>query len=155
MNTRWINHLLSRFGPRKEGETPFPGPTALMSRAEKIELEALLEVSFLSFFAEHGGRAFMDPGWAVSLSAAHGPKITRDPPDVDQLARVEFQGMLSIRSLQTTDLPHIAVARSMLPNLATEATHELALQVNRTAARLSAAAAAMAAPKSEQIRRED
>jgi hypothetical protein len=153
MNTHWFRQLLSRLGPRPPEGATAPEAKALMSRTEKIELEALLEKDLASFHAEHGGRAFLEPGWAITLSAAHGPRVTRDPPEDGQLARIEFQELLSIRSLLTTELPHIAVTHNMLPNLATEATHELALQVNRAAADQRGTPESLGAPKSERVRR--
>lgn len=124
-----------------------------MSQSEKAELEAIVEKQLHAFYAANGGHSLVEPGWAVSLSAEGGPRITRDPPEQDQLARIEFQSLLSIRSLLATELPHISVSRNMLPNLATEVTRELAHQVNRMAAEMSGNAAKEPLAGSEQIRR--
>lgn len=151
MNIRWIDRVISHFARRPPKSSPDPG--RLMSQSEKAELEAIIEKQLQAFYAEHGGHPLVEPGWAVSLSAEGGPRITREPPEQDQLARIEFQSLLSIRSLLATELPHITVSRNMLPNLATEVTRELAHQVNRMAAEISGNTAETRLPGSEQVRR--
>ena len=129
--TRLRNRLINRT-PHNEA-----APVGLMSRNEKVELEGLLEEKLVAFYDRHGGGRFLEPGWAIFLSAQGGPIISCEPPDATVLARIEFQHLLSIRSLIAIEQPMLMVSRSMLQNLATEATHELALQVNKMAAELS------------------
>ena len=129
-----------------------------MSLTEKIELEGLLEQRLQAFHAAHGGGKFLDPGWAITLTAEHGPRISHDPPATGELARIEFHALLSIRSLLAMEHPELTVTRNMLPNLATEATHQLALQINQIAAAFTSSPASdtdatFAVPPSTQTRR--
>lgn len=126
-----------------------------MSREEKAELEAQLEEQFQVFYAEHGSRSFLEPDWAIILTAKHGLQITRGLAESEELARVAFQSLLSIRSLLAIGLPHIGVTRDILPKLATEATRELSQQINRKAAELSGETGSAQELRSDRIRRDD
>ncbi|HEX4859151.1 MAG TPA: hypothetical protein VFV17_09030 [Usitatibacteraceae bacterium] len=124
---------MSRSDPRTSpppAGTAKGAPRILITLAEKRELEALIERQLGDFYAKRGGRVFLEPGWGVALSAARGTEITDALPQDDELARVPFRDLLSIRSMLAIDLPTLVISRSMLPNLASEATKELARQVN-------------------------
>lgn len=107
----------------------------LITLDERSELEALLEKQLMAFYSEHGGRKLLEPGWFIVVSAARGTEITRSEPAADELGRIPVGDLLSIRSLLASDSPQVVVTRNMIPNLATEATKALSVQINALAAR--------------------
>jgi len=132
----WWHKLKSRFfeeAPAGHGG----GPQALLSHAEKRELEQLFRTQLLAYQDSHGPASLLQPGVFLVVDSA-GTRVQQGRPEADTyLAAIETRSLPSAVSLLAVEQKDIVVPRDIVKFFGTEAASAAAAAINRLAASLA------------------
>ena len=110
------------------------GTAALLSHAEKCELEVRLRTQLLAYHDEHGPSSLLQPGVFVVVDVS-GPRVQQGrPANSGCLAAIETCSLPSAISLLAMGQANIVVPRDIVKFFGTEAASAVAAAINRIAA---------------------